>query len=93
MRAGKSSSEGTGPRTLGSFGSFHNGSRNFYKSKHRAKSDKDVYVLGKLLGIDVGRHKGRDGDGSNKRRFVDKYVVVVVRNQETVMIGTEIKIR
>ncbi len=27
-----------------------------------------------LLGIDVGRHKGRGGYGSNKRIFVDRYV-------------------
>ncbi len=27
-----------------------------------------------LLGIDVGRHKGRDGDGSNERILVDRYV-------------------
>ncbi len=27
-----------------------------------------------MLGIDVGRHKGRDGYGSNERIFVDRYV-------------------
>ncbi len=27
-----------------------------------------------MLGIDVGRHKGCDGYGSNERIFVDRYV-------------------
>ncbi len=27
-----------------------------------------------VLGIDVGRHQGRDGYGSNERIFVDRYV-------------------
>ncbi len=27
-----------------------------------------------VLGIDVGRHKGHDGYGSNERIFVDRYV-------------------
>ncbi len=40
-----------------------------------------------LLGIDIGRQKGRDGYGSNERIFV-------ARSQEVViMIDMEIKIR
>ncbi len=45
-----------------------------------------------LLGIDVDRHKGRDGYGLNERIFRYKYEEEVVRSQVTVVIDTKIKI-
>ncbi len=43
-----------------------------------------------MLGIDIGRHKERDGYGSNEHIFVVRYVGGGGTSQEVVAIDTKI---